>query len=418
VTSVGVDSLNQRRPTALVIGGRIETLRKAAGLGPRLVHLQHPHRFGPEHASLVEAGLLADFTDWAVTRPLVQGAHDAFGIDGVATLTEPALETAGRVNDLLGLPGNGYHVTRLLRDKVAMRQRQAEAGAGPVAAEAVCDRRCLASFGEAHGYPFIVKPADGTASMGVLRVDGPENLEQAWRHMERVRGEPLHADAIGTVRADTFIAEEYLDGPEYSVEAFTFRGRHVVLAITEKSVLPNFVEVGHAVPARLDGPAASEVSDAIRTFLDCVGVREGPTHTEIRLTASGPRVVESHTRPGGDRIIELVETAVGVDLERYTVGWPLGLVPEIVESPVPMGAAATRFIVAEPGVVERIEGVAAVRAQPDVVLVEVDVAPGDYVRAPAWSWDRPGQVVAAAATTEAAIARCEELVDQIRIVTR
>jgi hypothetical protein len=83
-----------------------------------------------------------------------------------------------------------------------------------------------------------------------------------------------------------------------------------------------------------------------------------------------------------------------------------------------MAAAATRFLVAKPGVVERIEGVDAVRAQPDVVLVEVDVHPGDYLKAPAWSWDRPGQVVAAAATTEAAIARCEELVDQIRIVTR
>ncbi|HEY4937434.1 MAG TPA: ATP-grasp domain-containing protein, partial [Actinomycetota bacterium] len=266
--------------------------------------------------------------------------------------------------------------------------------------------------------PFIIKPADGTASMGVLRVDGSDDLDDAWRHIGRVRSEPLRADAIGTVQADAFIAEEYLDGPEYSVEAFTFRGRHVVLAITEKSVLPNFVEVGHAVPARLDDPVAFQVSDAVRTFLDCIGVCEGATHTEVRLTAGGPRVVESHTRPGGDRIIELVETAVGVDLERYTLGWPLGLVPEITESPHPVGAAATRFILAEPGVVERVEGVEAVRAQPDVVLVEVGVSPGDCVRAPAWSWDRPGQVVAAAGTTEAAVARCEELVDQIRIVTR
>lgn len=414
----GAPAPELRRPTGLLVGGRAETLRKAAALGPRLVLLQHPHRFGPEHALLVEAGLLADFTDWAVARPLVQAADDAFGIDGVATLTEPALETAGRANDLLGLTGNGYQVTRLLRDKLAMRRRQAEAGASPVAAGEVCDRRCLAEFGEAHGYPFILKPADGTASMGVLRVDGPDGLDEAWRHVERVRSEPLHADPIGTVRAQSFIAEEYLEGPEFSVEAFTFHGRHVVLAVTEKSVLPNYVEAGHALPARLDEPTASGVGAAVREFLDCVGVGEGATHTEIRLTPRGPRVIESHTRPGGDRIIELVEAAVGVDLETYAVGWPLGLVPEIVEPPEPLAAAATRFVLAEPGVVERVEGVDEVRAEPDVVLVEVLVHPGDRVRAPLWSWDRPGQVVVAGRSTEAAIARCDELVDRIRIVTR
>ncbi|HLJ08300.1 MAG TPA: ATP-grasp domain-containing protein [Acidimicrobiia bacterium] len=402
----------------LVIGGRIETVAKCREAGAKVIYLQHPHRFTADHVPLVHAALLADFTDWAVTRPLARSAREAFAISGVATLTEPALETAGRVTDLLGLPGNGYAVHRLLRDKLAMRRRQAEAGVGPVAAAAVVERRSLAQFAEAHGYPFIVKPADGVASMGVRKVAGPSDLAAAWRHIEQVRSEPLSAATFGTVSVDTFLAEEYLDGPEYSVEAFTFHGRHVVLAVTEKLTLPNFLEIGHAVPARLTEPVRQAVVAAATAFLDCIGVGEGPSHTEIRLTPAGPRVVESHTRPGGDRIIELVEAAYGIDLERYTVSWPVDLVAELDQAPAPRQAAATRFVLAEPGTVERVDGLEAVRAEPDVVLADLNLRPGDEVRPLAWSWDRPGQVVVTAPTTERAVARAEELAGRIRIVTR
>lgn len=410
--------LPPERRTLLLIGGRIETLRKVVDLGARVVYLQHPDRFTPEHADLVDAALLADFTDWAVTRPLVEAAHASFRIDAVSTLTEPGLDTAGRVTDLLGLPGTGYRVSRLLADKRAMRRRQAEAGVDPVASAPACDVQCLSEFGRDHGYPFIVKPADGVASIGVLRIDAPDQLEDAWRHVQRVCAEPLSAPAFGTIRTEAFLAEEYLDGPEYSVEAFSFAGRHVILAVTEKATLPNFIEIGHAVPARLAAGAGAAIGASVAAFLDCMGVTDGPTHTEIRLTAAGPRVIESHPRPGGDRIIELVQAACGVDLEVYTPGWALGMVPEIADPPATPCAAATQFLTAEPGVVQSVEGAEEVRGEPDVLLVEIIVRPGDRIRPPAWSWDRPGQVAVAAPTTEAAIARCAELAGRIRIVTR
>jgi biotin carboxylase len=318
---------------------------------------------------------------------------------------------------LSDVAGCGYEVTRLLRDKLAMRARQAQEPTGAVAAAPACSPESLAAFGEAHGYPFIVKPVEGVASMGVLRVDGPHELDAAWRHITDVRAHPLEAPAFGSVDVDGFIAEEYLDGDEVSVESFSFDGRHIVLSVTEKTTFPNFVEAGHALPARLDDDTTAEVIAATHAFLEMAGVRQGPSHTEMRLTGAGPRVVESHTRPGGDRIIEMVEAAYGVDQERYTVGWPCRAVPELRERPPARCAAATRFLTADPGTVQGIEGVDRVRAQPGVLLADVTVVIGDAVRPPAWSWDRPGQVIVTAPTTEEAVERCEALTREITIVT-
>jgi hypothetical protein len=79
-----------------------------------------------------------------------------------------------------------------------------------------------------------------------------------------------------------------------------------------------------------------------RQFLDAVQLEEGPAHTEITLTSRGPRVIESHDRPGGDRINELVRVAYDVDLKAIALGGPSGLVPVLQSSPPLRGCPQTR----------------------------------------------------------------------------
>ncbi len=96
-----------------------------------------------------------------------------------------------------------------------------------------------------------------------------------------------------------------------------------------------------------------------------MGLRDGVSHTELRLTSRGPRVIESHDRVSGGRVMDLVEAVYGIDLERHAVGWPFRLVPELPWRPAARGAAATRFLTAEPGTVVAIEGADEVRAHPE-----------------------------------------------------
>ena len=211
--------------------------------------------------------------------------------------------------------------------------------------------------------------------------------------------------------------EEYLDGPEYSVESISFDGDHIVVAITEKACGPNFVEVGHAMPARLAAADEAGISRCVTELLDAVEFRHGPAHTEIKLTGDGPRVIESHGRTGGDRIRDLVEAAYGLDMERQAIGWAGGVLTALTEPPPLLRAAATRFLAAEPGRVIAVDGVADVRNQTGVFDVDMSITVGDTVRPLRASWDRVGQILLTAASTTEAVALSEGLAGRISVTT-
>jgi len=90
------------------------------------------------------------------------------------------------------------------------------------------------------------------------------------------------------------LVEEYLDGPEYSVEMFSTAGVARCIGITAKSVIgdPYFVEAGHIYPAGLDPDTSRLLITTVRRALSTVGVREGPTHTEVKLLTDRAAIVE------------------------------------------------------------------------------------------------------------------------------
>lgn len=405
----------------LVVGGRIQTLRKAAALGIRFVLLQHRDQFVVEAAQLAEAVIIADYTDWETTRPLVEAAHRAYGFTRVVSITEPGLVPAGRISDHLGLGGTSEAVAELLRDKRAMRDHLAAhpdpgVRALSVPAAEVTDAASLAAFGERHGWPVVLKPVDATASLGVARLDGPEQAAAAWAEVEALRARTdLQWASFFTI--GSFLAEGYIPGPEYSVETFSFAGRHVVLAVTEKLTGEGFVELGHALPARLDADTERAVERAVGAFLDAVGLADGAAHTELRLSPEGPKVIESHNRMGGDRIFDLLDAAYGIDLEEWIVAWQFGLIPALDARPVPAVSAATRFLSAEPGTVTAVRGLDEVRQLPEVIDVETTVAVGATVGALRGNWDRVGQVLVTGADTAAAVRSAEQLARKVTVVT-
>jgi biotin carboxylase len=404
--------------TLLVVGGRLDTIEKARRLGLDVVLVQHKDHFASRSAELAKAVIIADYTDWEAVRPLLVGAHEAYRFSKVVTLTEPGLEPAGRINDMFGLGQNSHQVARLLKDKLAMRRHLAALG-GPAAAASVAAAELtgeadLYAFGERHGYPFIVKPAAVTASVGVHRVTEPDQVAGVWQAVRALRARrDLQWGAFFDL--GPHLVEAYVDGPEYSIEAFSFDGRHVVVAVTEKLTDPDgFLELGHAQPARLDEPSRIALVDCTTMFLDAVGLRQGASHTEIKLTADGPKVIEGHNRIGGDRIVDLLEAAYNVDFELLTVGWPFGRCEALPGPPAPVQAAATRFLVAEPGTVVELTGVDEVRAHPNVLALDVTVAPGSVIGHTS-NWDRCGQIIAVERDTDAAVRLCEQLLDKICI---
>ncbi|MFF4230639.1 ATP-grasp domain-containing protein [Streptomyces sp. NPDC001820] len=401
--------------TILVVGGRPETLVKAKEIGLRVLSLQHKDRLLPAHVAAADALFLVDYTDWELTRPLVETVHEVYGFTHVVSLAEQCMETVGRINDLLGLPGTSEEVSALFKDKLAMREHLAGTDVPTVAAASVEDADAIRAFGAEHGYPVVLKPIGNTASRGVRIIDSADDVDQAWREANGLAG---RTDLVlgQFFPVDRFLVEEFIGGPEYSVETFSFDGRHSVVAITEKYTW-GVVEAAHALPARISPQSEREVVSYIRAFLDAMGLRDGLAHTEIKITDKGPRVIESHNRIAGERIPDLVISAYEIDLEQYSVGAPFGLLPELPDRPEALRGAATRFFAAEPGRIVAIHGADEVREHEATVDLEFFVGIGDTAVLVVENFDRSGQVLARGVDTAAAADICDRLAEKISFET-
>ncbi|WP_433236118.1 ATP-grasp domain-containing protein [Streptosporangium sp. CA-135522] len=403
------------RPTIAVVGGKLKIVRKARELGMDVVYIQHPDQYDRAHWPYVDQALLVDYTDTARLLPLVRSLYQAYPFDDVVSLTELGVRPAAQIDQMLGLGGNSPATVDLLLDKWRMRQHLNALGVSPAAAAVGETEQDLRDFVRAHGLPMIVKPTSEAGSLGVFAVRDVAELDSIPARF-RALGARFADELAGDL--DRFLMEEYLEGLEISVETLSFDGRHVVIAVTDKLLGgPGFVEVGHSTPSRQPSPLLHQVEQLVATFLDAVGLRHGPAHTEVMLTGRGPVIIESHNRIGGDRINELTDVAYGVDMDRYALGSRLGMVEPLRRSPRPRAGAAIRFLTPPPGRVVEVTGADTVTADPALVELEISVKPGDEVSPLTWSEDRVGHIMARGETADEAIAHCERLLAAVRIRT-
>lgn len=399
-----------------MVGGKPKFVRKARELGLDVVYIQHPDEYDRTHWPYVDQALLVDYADTARLLPLVRSLHAAYPFQAVVSLYELGLLPAAEIDHMLGLDGNSLATVEMLLDKWRMRQHLNALGISPVAAAVGETEQELREFVQVHGLPVIVKPTREAGSIGIFAVRDDAELASVIARFRALNDQFSKKDLAGEL--DQFLVEEYLDGPEISVETLSFDGRHVLIGVTDKVCGgPGFVEIGHSVPSRHPAALLREVQDLVMTLLDAVGLRHGPAHTEVKLTSRGPKLIESHNRIGGDRINDLHEVVCGVDMERYALGSPFALIEPLQQSPGASAGAAIRFLTPPPGRVIEVTGVETVTTDPAFVDLEITVEPGAEVPPLTWSEDRVGHVIARGETADEAIANCERLLAAVRIHT-
>lgn len=253
-------------------------------------------------------------------------------------------------------------------------------------------------------FPCIMKPTDSSGSRGVMLLKNLEELKTAYCYTK------------GFSRGGAVIIEEYLKGPEVSVEIITLNGEPNVLQITDKLTTgaPHFVEMGHSQPSRLPVADKEKIADLACRAVKAVGIENGPAHVEIILTENGPKMVELGARMGGDCITtHLVPLSTGIDMIKATIDIACGNIPDI--SPKFDKASAIRYFDLPSGTITDISGVEKAREISGVVEITFVKQIGDVVGEIGSSTDRAGFVIAQAETPDGAIEICEEAIKLIEV---
>ncbi|MGX9862434.1 ATP-grasp domain-containing protein [Pseudomonas moraviensis] len=311
----------------LVIGGRDSGLDWDTARQLRFTLVQQPTDvtdYQRQQATLV---LTTDIADLSAYRETIERLHQQRPFDAVVSFSELGLLPASQLGEQLGISHNSLRSVEVSRDKLRFRQLL-QGSRYELPAGAVNSVEDVRAFVLRHG-PAIVKPVDGSGSLGVYAIDTAE-------------------DAEGLALAGRNLIEAFARGDEYSVESLSLDGRHQILGITRKhtSGAPGYVETGHDFPAALDSASRARIEDAVLWLLERMGNRWGPAHTEIKLDGSRLHFIETQTRFGGDQIWEMVWKTTGVHLAASTIAGMTGIaLPAPAKQFVKM---AIRYIEADP----------------------------------------------------------------------
>jgi biotin carboxylase len=150
-----------------------------------------------------------------------------------------------------------------------------------------------------------------------------------------------------------------------------------------------------------------------------LGIRRGPTYTQLRMGGKGPRIVETAYRLGGGLDPDVALLASGVSLFRKILGVALGNAEwEASGSERPSYSGAIgKFLVGRPGRVVRITGLKEAREMPGVIGAEVYVSEGSTVFPLTDGSKRVGHVLAVGDGKADANARASLAAAAIRIET-
>jgi carbamoyl-phosphate synthase large subunit len=295
----------------------------------------------------------------------------------------------------LGLPFYASSETlRACTFKDEMRAKY-EAGRAPTPA-----RRVVSNLREATlalqelGLPVVVKPVRGWGQRGVAVVVSEGELQAA------VQSALLVASKAAGEQGARCLIEAFIDGKEYSVNAYTYGDETEVLTVTERIITgypdPPGITFAEVYPSGLDSAACAEVAEAAVKGLRALGIRRGPTYTQVRHGERGAFLVETAHRLGGGLDPDVTFLASGVSLYRRIVGVALDRPEWETRGPeAPRhGGVAGRFVVGPPGQLRLVAGLDRARAMQGVVSAEIYVRPGERIHALTDGAKRAGHVLA------------------------
>lgn len=254
-------------------------------------------------------------------------------VDGVVTFSEAMLAPAAALAATLGKPHHPLPAVTQMQRKDLQRQVCDEAQIPGPRWTSLTSEDAIEKAQRSLRFPVVLKPAWGFGSSATIVVDDPDSLPAAVVEQRSI----YQTDWRLAGHATHFVAEEYMVGECWhadsrmgrtvSVESLMFEGEIVHLTVTDKfPPIQPLRETGDVMPSWLSSEQQSEVTAFTTRCLRALGAYHGATHTELRLTAEGPRLIEVNARLGG-YVAGLMDTCFDYDIVTAIANVALGRRP-------------------------------------------------------------------------------------------
>jgi biotin carboxylase len=392
--------------TIMILGAgimQIPGIRLARARGWKVIvvdgNKEAPGRTLADHFEVV------DLKDREGLLAIARRYHERYGLNGVFTAGTDFSTSVAWVAEHMDLPGIPFETAMRATDKCLMREAFRKAGvpsprfacvSGPVDPDSILG---------ALDFPLVVKPVDNMGARGVRKVDSQEALVNACR------------SALPLSRSSRVIVEEYMEGPELSLDAVVYGGQVTVCGNADRHIFfpPNFVEMGHTMPTCLDRTSRARVEEVFEAGIHAIGIENGAAKGDIKLTPRGPMVGEIAARlSGGYMSGWTFPLSSGVEVTQAAMNIAVGLPPGEL-APRANRVVAERAFISLPGKVAQVLGEEEAKKLPGVAEVFTRAAAGDTVVFPTNNVEKCGNVLAVGETRQAAVEAAQSALGLISI---
>lgn len=340
--------------------------------------------------------------------PFILEAAKKHNIDGIMTLaTDMPMRAVATVATEMGLVGIDEKTAIRATNKAEMRKVLKENNVPIPKYYNVSSfdeyKECVKKFDTS----FVVKPADSSGSRGIIEVSDILNSDAITKAYEY---------CFPYSRSGEIIVEECMRGPEVSVETLSIDGECHVIQITDKLTTgaPHYVEMGHSQPTLLEESVVEKISTVAKEANKAIGIKDGPSHTEIIVTSDGPKIVEIGARLGGDNInTYLVPLSTGVNIVECCIKIALGEKPDF--SSKYCKGAAIRYFYQKEGVIRNIDGVDMAKQVDGIQKISIVHGIGEHITDIVDSGSRMGFVIAQDKNAKYAIEDCLKALELINV---
>lgn len=337
-------------------------------------------------------------------------------IDGVIhPCSEVSMNVMGRIHDELNLSGVSRKQAVVATNKHLMREAFKKGDApSPISILAKSAEDAWEQFMAMPG-DAILKPSRNSGSRGIAKVSKGSN---GVSEVSKEDFYKLYDIALEESRDNSVLIEQFIEGPEFSVEIIVWEGKVNVLTVTDKKTTeaPHFVELGHNQPSCFPEETVALIKDAAVRGVKALGVDKCACHAEVKVQDGKAYLMEIGARMGGDFISTvLTRLSTGIDMVAAAIDCALNIEPDLTPKAAPQGVCI-RYFCPKPGKLVSISNTE-VLDDPRVHEWEIYHQVGDEIPEVTSSLCRSGHVIVTEETPQKAIAYAESLLNEVKMET-
>ena len=332
-------------------------------------------------------------------------------IDGVIhPCSEVCMNVMGRLNDELGLSGISREQAIRATNKHLMREAF-EYGNAP-SPKSILTKNAEDAWEQFMAFDGdgILKPSRNSGSRGIAKVE--KGIESKERFIEKY--EVAHKES----RDKSVLIEQFIEGPEFSIEIIVWNGEVNVLTVTDKKTTgsPHFVELGHSQPSCFSTADVAKLKAAAVAGVKALGVNNCACHAEAKLMGGKAYLMEIGARLGGDFIsTELTHLSTGIDMVAAAINCALGIEP-CMKPTEPKHGVCIRYFCPKPGKLLNISNTE-ILSDPHVYQWKIYHKVGDMIPEVTSSLCRSGHVIVTEDTPLKAIELAEKILNEVEFIT-